>query len=86
MKTEVCNKKVRNGEDCNDEWDAILDRMVNVGEVYTAVRSRKNIVIRNGVEEFLSGEYFLLEIKRWVSMEGVMKMDKWRDEQINKII
>ena len=87
MKTEVCNKRVRIiAEDCNDEWDAIMNRMVNVGEIYTAIRSRKNIVIRNGEEVFLSGEYFILELRRWVSIEGVMDMDEWRDNQIDKII
>jgi|LakMenEpi03Aug12_release.lakeMendotaPanAssembly.Ray.scaffolds.fasta_scaffold2315038_2 hypothetical protein len=83
--TEVCNRKVWVVSESNGEWDYIMGREIRFGEVYTVVRSRKNIVIRDGVKEFIF-EYFLLEVRRWVSMDVVMEMDEWRDNQIDKII
>jgi hypothetical protein len=79
--TEVCNKRVVVVRDCNDEWDVVLNRMVECGEVYTAVRYRCQ-----GIQPLVITEYFLLEVRRWVPEESVMDLCEWREMRIDKII
>jgi hypothetical protein len=79
--TEVCNKRVVVVRDCNDEFDVVLNRMVESGKVYTAVRYRCQ-----GIKPLVITEYYLIEVRRWVSEESVMDLWRWREMRIGLFI
>lgn len=86
LRMEVCNKRVVVVIDCNVESDFVLNRQVMIGETYTAVRYRHHSQSIGSNPIQINREYFLLEVRRWVSEESVMDLDRWREMRINKVI